>query len=373
MSMDMSYSEGGVAAVPVDGDGPAPAFPGSAYEFVIHAQAGDSLTFATMLAQSNDGFLAPNEHGIALYDMGEPVSGDVTDQVYYWDLGTERNEPIGEGMYQAPRQPAPNSGPAGDGIVRLASDIDDGLSYPTADEIVTVTLTAGDMGAITVRIENVSDMGMYPSPITPVFWVVESRHKMDGDMMHDDDMMMDDMDMMSMDDMMMMSMDDMTMMMAEMMGMDDMDMMDADQMMMMAVMDMMMDADAMMSMDDMMMMSMDDMTMMMAEMMGMDDMDMMDADQMMMATVMDMMMDADAMMMDDMGGDMMHDDMMMKHGFLFTSGASDYGHGLESLAEDGDPSALAAHHGIGMDDMMMDGMMMHDMMMQMDDMMMDDM
>ena len=101
-----------------------------------------------MLAQSNDGFLAPNEYGIALYDMGAPVSGDVTDQVYYWDLGTERNEPIGEGMYQAPRQAAPNTGPAGDGMVRLASELGDSLSYPTADEIVAVTITAGDMGAI---------------------------------------------------------------------------------------------------------------------------------------------------------------------------------------------------------------------------------
>ncbi len=278
MSMAMPYSEGGVAAVPVGGDGPAPAHPGGAYEFVIHAHEGDTLTFATMLAQSNDGFLAPNEYGIALYDMGEPVSGDVTDQVYYWDLGSERNEPIGEGMYQAPRQAAPNSGPAGDGIVRLASDLDDNYSYPTAADIVAVTLTPGDMGDITVRIENVSDMSMYPSPITPVFWVVQSSEDMMmmDDMMMHDDMMMDDMG--------------------------DGDMMD----------------------DDMMDDDMDD----------------------------DMMDDDDMMGDDDMDDDMMHDDMMMmKSGFLFTTGAPDYGHGLESLAEDGDPSALVAHHGIGMDDM----------------------
>ena len=89
----------------------------------------------------------------------------------------------------------------------------------------------------------------------------------------------------------------------------------------------------------------------------------------------DMEGDMDDDMEGDMDDDMMGDDMMMmkKHGFLFTSGSPDYGHGLESLAEDGDPSALAAYHGIGMDDMMMDSMMMHDMMMEMDDMMMDDM
>ena len=70
----------------------------------------------------------------------------------------------------------------------------------------------------------------------------------------------------------------------------------------------------------------------------------------------DDMMDDD--MDDEMSDDMMDDDMsMMKtYGFLFTTGSPDYGHGLESLAEDGDPSALAAYHHIDMGDMMMDGM-----------------
>ena len=185
---DHHEANAGVAAVPVGAEGAGIALPGGAYEFHIHAHDGDYLSFATMLAQSNDGFLAPNEYGIALFDMGEPVSGDVTDQVYYWDLGSERNEPIGEGMYQAPRQAGPDSGPDGDGIVRLASDLDDNFSYPTAADLVVVTLTAGGMGDFTVRIDNVSDMSMYPSPITPVFWIVHASDMM----MMDDDMMMDD-------------------------------------------------------------------------------------------------------------------------------------------------------------------------------------
>ena len=317
----------GVAAVPVGGEAPGIAHPGGAYEFVIHAHDGDYLSFATMLAQSNDGFLAPNEYGIALYDMGAPVSGDVTDQVYYWDLGTERNEPIGEGMYQAPRQAAPNSGPAGDGLVRLASDLDDNFSYPTAADLVVVTLTAGDMGEFTVRIENVSDMSMYASPITPVFWIVHA-----GDMMMmDDDMMMDD-EMAEDDDMM-----------DDEMAKDD-DMMDDE----MAEDDDMMMDDEMAEDDDMM-----------DDEMAKDD-DMMDDE---MAEDDDDMMDDEMAKDDDM---MMDDEMMMKHGILFTSGQPDYGHGLEALAEDGDPSALAAHHGVMMDDMMMGDMMM------MSDMMMDD-
>ena len=187
------YENTGVAAVPVGADGAGPALPGGAYEFVIHTHPGDTLTFATMLAESNDQFFAPDEHGIALYDMdGNPVSGDVTDQVALWDAGTERNQPLGAGNEQALRQAAPNTGRPGGGIVRLASDLNDGLDYPPAYEVIAVTLTPGDMGAFTVRIDNVSADSMYPllTPITPVVWVVES-HDMDM-MMHDD--MDDDMD-----------------------------------------------------------------------------------------------------------------------------------------------------------------------------------
>jgi len=45
--------------------------------------------------------------------------------------------------------------------------------------------------------------------------------------------------------------------------------------------------------------------------------------------------------------DMMRDDMMMMHGALFTDGMADYGYGLESLAEDGNPAMLAAVLGGG--------------------------
>lgn len=166
----------GVEAVPLGGDGAGPALPGGAYEFTIQTEPGDTLTFATMLAQSNDLFFAPDENGISLYDAdGNPVSGDVTDQVDLWDAGTEVNQPIGEGDQQAPRQAGPNTGDAERAAVRLVSDLDDGLAYPAADDILAVTLTAGEMGEFTVRIENVSGDSNFPTPITPIFWVVEAR------------------------------------------------------------------------------------------------------------------------------------------------------------------------------------------------------
>ncbi|MDE2950900.1 MAG: spondin domain-containing protein [Chloroflexota bacterium] len=139
----------GVAAVPVGGDSAGPALPGGAYEFVIRAQAGDRLTCATMLAQSNDLFFAPDEAGIALFDA--------------------------EGDQQAPRQSEPNTGDDEMGAVQPVSALDDGLAYPAANDIVAVHLTPGEMGQFTVRIENVSGDSTVPTPITPVFWVVESQ------------------------------------------------------------------------------------------------------------------------------------------------------------------------------------------------------
>ena len=159
------FENTGVSPVPVGADGAGPALPGGAYEFVIHASAGDTLTFATMLAQSNDMFFAPDEAGIALFDGdGNAISGDVSDQVDLWDAGTEVNQPIGEGDEQAPRQSGPNTGADEMGVVQLVSDLDDGLSYPAASDIIAVTLTAGDMGEFTVRIDNVSGDSILPHP-----------------------------------------------------------------------------------------------------------------------------------------------------------------------------------------------------------------
>ena len=176
------FENTGVAAVPVDDADAGPALPGGAYEFDIQAQPGATLSFATMLAQSNDLFFAPDEGGIALYDSeGQPISGDVSDQVELWDAGTEVNQPIGEGDQQAPRQAGPNTGDDEMGVVQLVSDLDDGLAYPAADEIVAVTLTPCEAGKFTVRIDNVSGDSDFASPITPVVWVVEAR---DADMIH---------------------------------------------------------------------------------------------------------------------------------------------------------------------------------------------
>ncbi|MEM6629978.1 MAG: spondin domain-containing protein [Bacteroidota bacterium] len=64
------------------------------YEVDFNAYQGSRLSFATMLANSNDWFFAPGENGLDLFDgAGNPLSGDITDQVRLYDAGTEEEDP----------------------------------------------------------------------------------------------------------------------------------------------------------------------------------------------------------------------------------------------------------------------------------------
>lgn len=126
----------GVFNTPAGSADPGPLFPGSAYEFTFEAEEGDYLNLATMLVQSNDLFYAYDEGGIALFNNGSPLSGDITTGISLWDAGTEVNEFPGAGANQ-PVRGGGNSGPAENGTVRL---VDDGYSYPSVAETVKITI-----------------------------------------------------------------------------------------------------------------------------------------------------------------------------------------------------------------------------------------
>lgn len=139
----------GVFNTPSGASGPGVLLPGSnsVYEFSFTASPGDRLSFATMFVQSNDLFFAPSDEGIDLFGSAgskitstsvKAISGDITDQIMLWDGGTEVNEEPGFGPNQAPRQPAPNTGPTENGVVRL---VDDGFSYPAVNQLIEVTIT----------------------------------------------------------------------------------------------------------------------------------------------------------------------------------------------------------------------------------------
>lgn len=163
--------------------GAPPIAPGGAFEFEVNATQGQNLSFATMFVPSNDLFLAPGSEGIALWEDGSPVSGDVTDEVTLWDAGTEPNQEPGFGPDQAPAQSEPNQGDDEGGVVRPVSDVDDGFDYPAVSDTIRVTVTPqGEMDGESMGGEGMDD------------------ESMDGEDMEDEGMGNESMDDGSMDD-----------------------------------------------------------------------------------------------------------------------------------------------------------------------------
>ena len=144
--------------------GAPPIAPGGAFEFVVGADPGDSLSFASMFVPSNDLFFAPDSEGIPLFNSsGNPVSGDVTSEMELWDAGTEPNGQPGFGPDQAPAQDGPDQGADESGVVRRIGNVDDGYSYPAVADSIRVTVTPVDPQPFTVRIENVASTDTYGS------------------------------------------------------------------------------------------------------------------------------------------------------------------------------------------------------------------
>lgn len=125
---------------PDGASGPAPIFPGESYSFTCEAVDGDVLSLATMLIQSNDWVIGGN--GIALFENGMPVSGDITAQLAIYDSGTEVDEYPGAGPNQAPRQAGPDTGLDENGMVMLEGMIPDNV--PQVSEMLRVTITVNN-------------------------------------------------------------------------------------------------------------------------------------------------------------------------------------------------------------------------------------
>jgi len=152
---------------------PGPINPGDSYEIHFAAAPGHKLSLATMFVLSNDLFYAPDGEGIDLFDgSGNPVTGEITDQFYLWDAGTEANEEPGVGMNQPPNQAGPNTGPDDpDNTVRL---VDDGFSYPSVSEVIDVNLTYDGDNEFTLELVNVSAGSSIETPLAPGVFVVHT-------------------------------------------------------------------------------------------------------------------------------------------------------------------------------------------------------
>lgn len=163
----------GAFTTPEGEAGPAPLFPGQAYEFKIKATSpADRFTLATMLVQTNDIFVGPGANGIALFDAdGNPIYGDITALNPFWDAGTEINEAPGMGPNHAPRQPAADTGPA-EGVVSAFTNTTRGM--PLADGVIAVELTENN-GEFNFIITNISaDGGSMVTPLSPLVYVIHN-------------------------------------------------------------------------------------------------------------------------------------------------------------------------------------------------------
>lgn len=122
-AMHHSSNLHGVFNTPVGAMTAGPIRPGDSFEFTVTAMPGMKFFMTQMFGQSNDWFYAPGPNGIALFDAkGNPISGDITDQFYLWDAGTEKDEEIGIGPNQGPRQKGPNTGADEHGVVHRVKD-----------------------------------------------------------------------------------------------------------------------------------------------------------------------------------------------------------------------------------------------------------
>ena len=123
VAMHHSSNLHGVFNTPVGAMAAGPIRPGDSFEFTVTAMPGMKLFMTQMFGQSNDWFYAPGANGIALFDAkGNAVSGDITDQLYLWDAGTEKDEEIGIGPNQGPRQKGTNTGEDEHGVVHRVKD-----------------------------------------------------------------------------------------------------------------------------------------------------------------------------------------------------------------------------------------------------------
>ncbi len=134
----------GVFNTPVGASGAGPIGPGGAYEFSFNAKPGMRLSVITMFGQSNDWFYAPKRQGIDLFTNGKPLNGDITNEFMLFDAGTEKDEELGIGPNQGPRQKDPNAGEAENGKVHPAKS---SVFFTKNGELFRITITSGTMAS----------------------------------------------------------------------------------------------------------------------------------------------------------------------------------------------------------------------------------
>ncbi len=130
---------------------------GDYHKVSFKATKGTYLSFANMFAQSNDWFFGTGNAGIKLWEGDTPKTGDISNYVFVYDAGTEADEAFltdfPNTIYTAPRQSAPNSGPAdADNTVRntgrnILNYLSAYLSYDAATKYFTLRIVKANREA----------------------------------------------------------------------------------------------------------------------------------------------------------------------------------------------------------------------------------
>ena len=170
ISPSYSLSSLGVQAVPEGSETAGPLLPGNSYSFTVEAGRGQRLSFASMLVQSNDWFVAPREQGISLYNEdGSAVSGDITSQLIIVDAGTEIDQAFGAGDAQPLRSGGANIGEADPNKqVREVTAAD----VPDLSSTISVQITALENQIFRITFTNNAASS---TPFTPVLWTVHNH------------------------------------------------------------------------------------------------------------------------------------------------------------------------------------------------------
>lgn len=125
-------------------------FPGETASFTFTASEGDRLQIETMFVQSDDWFYAFSGEGLELFREGEPVAGNVTNEIALYDAGTEIDAPPGEGPTSPPGAvQKPVQGPMATNVgtdeslpIQLALERHPDFPIPANSEVIRVTVSS---------------------------------------------------------------------------------------------------------------------------------------------------------------------------------------------------------------------------------------
>jgi len=145
---------------------PALILPGQSTTITFYAAKGEALSFATMYGASNDLFFAPANPGIQVYDnMGNPIEGDVSDQVKLWDNGTRVNQKPGASVTHPGVAESKN-------ITEVSTSDAEGNTYLAAAKLVKASLKYNGNSSFTLTLENTSGGTINETPLSPGVWSV---------------------------------------------------------------------------------------------------------------------------------------------------------------------------------------------------------